>query len=98
MDLLEFEISNEEGKYYRSNRDYISVDCRWVDDEIYGTPMSERDLLYLLNEPDFYIGDMGLIHFSYNGFYIGSIRYVDFVRPSYYDDPNYHHRDYPNPD
>lgn len=83
MNISTLCITNEEGKYYQSNREYVSVDCRWVDNEIDATFMDEADLLYLLNEADLYAGEYGCIHISYKQMYIGSITICDFERPNH---------------
>ena len=74
----EYSITNEMGKYYQSNHEYVSADGRWVDNEIDATFMDEADLLYILNESDIYIGKYGRIHLSYKRNYIGSITIDDF--------------------
>lgn len=74
----EYCITNENGKYYQSKHEWISVDCRWVEDEIDATFMNESDLLYLLNESDLCVGQYGSIHIILNQYYIGSIVIADF--------------------
>lgn len=73
-----YSITNENGEYYQSRHEWVSVDCRWVNDEIDATFMNESDLLCLLNESDFYISEYGRIHISYKQNYIGSITILDF--------------------
>lgn len=75
----EYWIDNEEGKYYQSKHEYVSADCRWVDNEIDATFMDESDLLYLLNESDLDISPYGDIHIAYKQHYIGSIRIDQFM-------------------
>ena len=78
---IEYCITNENGKYYQSNHEWVGADCRWVDDEIDATFMNESDLLYLVNESELRIGKYGRIHVALNQLYIGSISIDDFTRP-----------------
>lgn len=75
----EYSITNEEGKYYKSNREHVSIDCRWVDDELDATFMNESDLLYLVYEAGLLLSGFSNIHLSYKQIYIGSIMVSDFI-------------------
>lgn len=74
-------ITNENGQHYRSNRDYPSVNHRWVEHEVDATFMSETDLHHLLREGIFLgiFSDFCRIHVCLGRYHIGSICVNDFA-------------------
>lgn len=74
-----YRIVFADGKYYKSNRDYVSLDYTSVDNEIDATQMNESNLFYLL-ENDECIAHRTFIEITLNDWLcVGRILVDDFI-------------------